>query len=84
VANSDQFKRQLLSRYADVAPPEWRFSPGEHGKPALLDPVVGYRLAICWLSPAAVQPRLRMFELRGAGQPATEFSQYLRAASVSR
>jgi hypothetical protein len=211
VANSDQFKRQLLSRYASVAPADWRFSRGEHGKPGLLDPprpldfnlshsgdwlacaitagtavgldieycdpgrdvlklarrffqtheiaalqacnreeqtarfydywtlkeagvkaggaalglelessgfrldfppgvggvtgqgkirgypddlatqayyclldpVVGYRLAICWLPPAAVQPRLRMFELRGAEQPAREFSQTLRAASVT-
>lgn len=47
----------------------------------LLDPVVGYRLAICWLPPAAVLPRLRMFELRGADQPAKERSQPLRAAS---
>lgn len=47
----------------------------------LLDPVAGYRLAICWLPPAAVLPRLRLFELRGADKPAREFSQSLRAAS---
>jgi 4'-phosphopantetheinyl transferase len=211
VANSDQFKRQLLSRYASVAPADWRFSRGEHGKPGLLDsprpldfnlshsgdwlacaitagtavgldieycdpdrdvlklarrffqtheiaalqacnreeqtarfydywtlkearvkargealgqglesagfhlgfcsgaegvtgpgeirgdpddlatqayyclldPVAGHRLAICWLPPAALLPRLRLFELGGADQPAREFSQPLRAASVT-
>jgi phosphopantetheine--protein transferase-like protein len=210
VANSDQLKRQLLSRYASVAPQDWRFTLGKHGKPGLLnspqpldfnlshsgdwlacvvtagtpvgldieycdpardvlklarrffqaheiaalqacgkeeqtarfydywtlkeagikargaalgqelessgfkldspagaegvtglteirdesgvlaspayycllDPVADYRLAICWLTPAAVLPRLRMFELRGADQPAREFSPSLRAASV--
>ena len=49
----------------------------------LLDPVVGYRLAICWLPPAAVLPRLRMFELRGADQPARECSPLLRASSLT-
>ena len=82
MANSDQFKRQLLSRYADVAPPEWRFSLGEHGKPALLEPAVGYRLAICWLPPTAVLPRLHLFELGDVDRPASEFSPTLRAASV--
>jgi 4'-phosphopantetheinyl transferase len=211
VANSDQFKRDVLSRYANVAPADWRFSHGEHGKPGLLDsplpldfnlshsgdwlacavtagtavgldieycdpardvmklarrffqtpeiavlqacdaaeqtarfydywtlkearikargealgqglesagfhldfsggaegvtgpgeiredpeglatracycllePAADYRLAICWLPPAAVLPRLRLFELGGADQPAREFSQPLRAASVT-
>jgi 4'-phosphopantetheinyl transferase len=50
----------------------------------LLEPTADYRLAICWLPPAAVLPRLRLFELGGAGQPAREFSQPLRAASVTR
>ena len=211
MANSDQFKRGVLSRYANVAPADWRFSRGEHGKPGLLDsplpldfnlshsgdwlacavtagtavgldieycdpsrdvlklarrffqtrevaglqacgeerqtarfydywtlkeacikargqalgqglesagfhlgfsvgaegvtgpgvimeepedlatqvyycllePAADYRLAICWLLPAAVLPRLRMFELRGADQVAAEFSQSLRAASLT-
>jgi 4'-phosphopantetheinyl transferase len=209
VANSDQFKREVLSRYAKVAPADWRFSRGEHGKPGLLDsplpldfnlshsgdwlacavtagtavgldieycdpsrdllklarrffqareiaglqactaaeqtvrfydywtlkearikargqalgpglesagfqldfpvgaegvtgpgeiredpedlatrayycllePAADYRLAICWLPPAAVLPRLRLFELGGVDQPAREFSHTLRAAS---
>jgi len=37
VAGSDQFQREVLSRYANVAPADWRFSRGEHGKPGLLD-----------------------------------------------
>lgn len=32
--------RHALSRYAPVAPAEWRFSPGEHGKPAIAAPRV--------------------------------------------
>jgi len=211
VADSDHFKRQLLSHYARVAPADWRFSRGEHGKPGLLDsprpldfnlshsagwlacavtagtvvgldieycdpdrdvlklagrffqayeiedlqacnkeeqtarfydywtlkessikargealgqglesvgfrldlpagtggvtglresrgdpdnltipayycllePIVDYRLAVCWLRPTTGLPHLRMFELRGAGQPAKEFSKPLRAASIT-
>jgi hypothetical protein len=66
---------------------EIREYPGDLATQAyycLLDPVADYRLAICWLPSATVLPRLRMFELRGAGQPAREFSQPLRAASVTR
>ena len=209
MANSDQFKREVLSRYANVAPADWRFSSGEHGKPGLLDsplpldfnvshsgdwlacavtagtavgldveycdpardvmklarrffqareiaalqacsqgeqtakfydywtlkeacikargktlgqglesagfhldfpvgaegvtgpgeiredpedmaagayycllePVADYRLAICWLPPTAMQPRLRLFELDGADQPIRECSPLLRASS---
>lgn len=36
-ADSDAFKRSILSRYAAVAPDEWRFTHGPHGKPALQD-----------------------------------------------
>ncbi len=36
--DSDQLKRRLLSRYAAVAPEDWRFAVGEHGKPFLVDP----------------------------------------------
>lgn len=38
VADSDTFKRQVLSRYAGVAPADWEFSRGEKGKPYLTDP----------------------------------------------
>jgi len=210
IANSDHFKRQVLSRYTGVAPQDWRFSLGQHGKPGLLDslrpldfnlshsgdwlacavtagtvvgldlerydpdrdvmklarryfqadeivalqacgkvdqiarfydywtlkearikargaalglelessgfkldfpanaggvtglgeirenpddlanqayycvldPVAAYRLAICWLRPAGVLPRLRLFELRGADQSEREPSQLLRAVST--
>jgi 4'-phosphopantetheinyl transferase len=33
VANSDTFKRSVLSRYAQVAPADWQFAVSEHGKP---------------------------------------------------
>lgn len=36
--DSDRFRRELLSRYAPVAPKDWRFRLGENGKPALVDP----------------------------------------------
>ena len=36
-ADSDLFKRTVLSHYAPVAPDDWRFVAGEHGKPALVD-----------------------------------------------
>lgn len=35
---SDDFRRKVLSRYAQVRPQDWRFSQGNHGKPLLLDP----------------------------------------------
>lgn len=34
-ADSDTFKRNVLSRYAAIAPGEWRFARGPHGKPRL-------------------------------------------------
>ncbi|MEZ5573531.1 MAG: 4'-phosphopantetheinyl transferase superfamily protein [Halioglobus sp.] len=33
VADSDTFKRRVLSRYSPVAPSEWAFVLGKHGKP---------------------------------------------------
>ncbi len=35
IASSDDFKRQVLSRYAAVAPCDWQFVLNAHGKPAL-------------------------------------------------
>lgn len=35
IASSDEFKRQVLSHYADVSPADWRFGVGEQGKPHL-------------------------------------------------
>ena len=35
VAGSDSFRRSVLSRYAPLAPGDWRFTRGAHGKPAL-------------------------------------------------
>ena len=37
VGDSDQFKRAVLSRYAVVAPADWRFVTGANGKPALAE-----------------------------------------------
>ena len=37
VAASDPFRREVLSRYAPVAPGDWRFTTGAHGKPELAD-----------------------------------------------
>lgn len=37
VSCSDTFKRQILSRYADVIPADWTFSRSEQGKPYLAD-----------------------------------------------
>lgn len=37
IASSDEFKRQVLSRYADVNPADWQFGLGEQGKPHLCD-----------------------------------------------
>ena len=45
----------------------------------LLDPLAGYRMAICWLS-VSPRPRLRMFEL-GEAEALTERSVQLRACS---
>jgi 4'-phosphopantetheinyl transferase len=33
--------RTVLSSYAAVAPADWRFTTGEHGKPRVADPAVG-------------------------------------------
>ena len=38
VAGSAHFRREVLSRYASVAPADWRFTTGAHGKPALANP----------------------------------------------
>jgi phosphopantetheinyl transferase len=38
IANSDQFKREVLSHYAPVAPGDWCFEQGENGKPRLENP----------------------------------------------
>lgn len=38
MASSDHFKRIVLSRYAPVAPQDWRFTLGLQGKPAVVDP----------------------------------------------
>jgi phosphopantetheinyl transferase len=35
IASSDQFKREVLSHYAPVAPADWSFELGEKGKPRL-------------------------------------------------
>lgn len=37
--------RQILSLYEDVLPDAWRFREGEHGKPALAEPVAGRSLS---------------------------------------
>jgi 4'-phosphopantetheinyl transferase len=37
VADSGAFARGVLSRYADIAPADWRFSEGEHGRPEAVD-----------------------------------------------
>jgi phosphopantetheinyl transferase len=37
IASSDEFKRQVLSRYAEVRPADWQFGLGEQGKPHLVD-----------------------------------------------
>jgi hypothetical protein len=38
IASSDQFKREVLSRYAPMAPADWCFVQGENGKPWLENP----------------------------------------------
>lgn len=38
VADSDALRRAILSRYAPLAPADWRFSVGDHGKPDILNP----------------------------------------------
>ena len=38
IASSDQFKREVLSHYAPMAPADWCFVQGENGKPRLEDP----------------------------------------------
>lgn len=37
VNSSDHFKRNVLSRYASIAPEAWRFRQGNNGKPLLLE-----------------------------------------------
>lgn len=37
VADSDQFSREILSRYVPVAPEDWQFSVGRYGKPAIVN-----------------------------------------------
>lgn len=41
VADTDEFKRSVLSRYTATAPGDLRFSRGELGKPALAHPLAG-------------------------------------------
>lgn len=36
--DSDQFRRETLSRYAPLDPADWRFGANRHGKPQLIDP----------------------------------------------
>ena len=37
VANSAQFSREILARYAPVAPDDWQFKVGKHGKPHIVN-----------------------------------------------
>lgn len=46
----------------------------------LLDPLAGYRVALCWLSEPRVSPRLQVFELR-AGDKHMEITVPLRAST---
>jgi len=46
----------------------------------LLDPLAGYRVAICWLSATRMPPRLRVFELR-EGDERIELTVPLRAST---
>lgn len=36
MAGSDNFRREVLSRYSPVAPADWRFANGDHGKPVVI------------------------------------------------
>ena len=36
--DSDQLRREILSRYAPLDPADWRFGANRHGKPQLIDP----------------------------------------------
>ena len=38
IASSDQFKREVLSHYAPMAPVDWCFVQGKNGKPRLESP----------------------------------------------
>ncbi len=46
----------------------------------LLDPLAGYRVAICWLSATRLPPRLQVFELR-EGDERIEMTVPLRAST---
>ncbi len=49
VAGSEPFQREVLSRYARVAPADLNFAKGPHGKPALLSPhlPIAFNLSNC-------------------------------------
>jgi phosphopantetheine--protein transferase-like protein len=48
----------------------------------LLDPVVGYRVALCWMGAAELLPRLGLYELHDSGRVAP-VKAHLRASSVT-
>lgn len=43
-AQAHAFLREMLSRFADVAPSDWRFTRGEFGRPAIAGPMEGVGL----------------------------------------
>ena len=61
---------------ADLAPSE----TAPAGPGILLDPLAGYRVAICWLSATRLPPRLQVFELR-EGDERIEMTVPLRAST---
>ncbi|MFV8817831.1 4'-phosphopantetheinyl transferase family protein [Haliea sp. E17] len=56
IADSDQFRRQVLSRYCAVPPGDWQFSSGRWGKPDIAAPAAPLRFNLShsgdWLAMA--------------------------------
>ena len=57
-------------------------TPADTARYALLDPVAGYRVALCWLGADRMSPRLALFELCERGEVAS-LPASLRASNLS-
>ncbi|MEP4486588.1 MAG: 4'-phosphopantetheinyl transferase superfamily protein [Halioglobus sp.] len=81
VASSAHFSREILSRYAPLTPEDWRFRPGEHGKPHIANESIELEFNLShsrdWLACAVTNGCAVGVDIEYC-EPAREFSKLAR------
>lgn len=81
VASSAHFAREILSRYASIAPEDWQFELGEHGKPCIANDSVPLEFNLShsrdWLACAVTQGGSVGVDIEYC-QPARDFTKLAR------